>query len=242
MKTALIALLLVLAAQSAICQETVRDSLPPGQPVLSAVAPYIIPAVLISYGVVGVESDKLKLFNSEIDEEVNEHIDEKFTIDDVSQYVPFVSVYALSALGVRSRHNLKDRTLVLATAYGMMGATVLGLKQLITLQRPDGTTYNSFPSGHTATAFMGAEFAYQELKDVSVWYGVGAFAIATGTGVFRMYNKRHWLTDVAAGAGIGILCTKLSYLIYHKQGAPARYAAYPTFGEAGVGLAFHMRL
>jgi membrane-associated phospholipid phosphatase len=32
--------------------------------------------------------------------------------------------------------------------------------------------------------------------------------VATGTGFFRMYNDRHWLTDVAAGAGIGILCTK----------------------------------
>jgi membrane-associated phospholipid phosphatase len=40
--------------------------------------------------------------------------------------------------------------------------------------------------------------------------------VATGTGFFRMYNDRHWLTDVAAGAGIGILCTKTAYWLYPK--------------------------
>ena len=29
-----------------------------------------------------------------------------------------------------------------------------------------------------------------------------------------MYNNRHWLTDVAAGAGIGILSTKIAYWLY----------------------------
>jgi hypothetical protein len=48
----------------------------------------------------------------------------------------------------------------------------------------------------------------QEYKDVSIWYGISGYVVATGTGFFRMYNDRHWLTDVAAGAGIGILCTK----------------------------------
>jgi hypothetical protein len=31
--------------------------------------------------------------------------------------------------------------------------------------------------------------------------------------IFRMYNDRHWLTDVVAGAGIGILSTKIAYWI-----------------------------
>jgi membrane-associated phospholipid phosphatase len=41
--------------------------------------------------------------------------------------------------------------------------------------------------------------------------------VATGTGFFRMYNDRHWLTDVAAGAGIGILCTKTAWLYPKMQ-------------------------
>jgi membrane-associated phospholipid phosphatase len=48
-----------------------------------------------------------------------------------------------------------------------------------------------------------------------VWYGISGY-VATGTGFFRMYNDRHWLTDVAAGAGIGILC-KTAYWLYPKM-------------------------
>ena len=92
-----------------------------------------------------------------------------------------------------------------------MGGTVNILKKTGNVERPDGSSTNSFPSGHTATAFMGAEFLYQEYKDVSIWYGVGGYAIATTTGALRIYNNKHWLTDVAAGAGIGILCTKAAY-------------------------------
>lgn len=171
----------------------------------------LIPTVLIGYGIVGLESHTLKLVNAEISEEVQEHIDDKFTLDDISQYTPFVSVYALNALGVKGKHNFKDRTIILGTAYLIMGATVNIIKNTGNVERPDGTSKNSFPSGHTATAFMGAEFLMQEYKDVSVWYGVTGYVIASGTGFFRMYNNRHWLTDVAAGAGIGILSTKIAY-------------------------------
>ena len=72
----------------------------------------------------------------------------------------------------------------------------------------------SFPSGHTATAFMGAEFLRKEYWDVSPWIGVAGYAVAAGTGFFRMYNNRHWLTDVLTGAGIGILSTQAAYWLY----------------------------
>src|SRR5690606_29011205 len=88
------------------------------------------------------------------------------------------------------------------------------LKAMTDVQRPDITAYNSFPSGHTATAFAGAEFLLQEYKDKSIWYGISGYVVATGTGLMRIYNNRHWLTDVAAGAGIGILSTKIAYWVY----------------------------
>jgi hypothetical protein len=52
--------------------------------------------VLIGYGVIGIGSDQLIDFNKGIREEVKEHIDEKLTIDDFSQYTPMLSVYALN--------------------------------------------------------------------------------------------------------------------------------------------------
>jgi len=174
----------------------------------------IIPAVFITYGIVGLESDFLKAINAEVKEEVNENIDHKLTIDDFSQYVPAASLYGLSALGIKGKNNLRDKTIILATSYLIMGLTVESLKKITHVERPDGSSFNSFPSGHTATAFMGAELMYQEYKEVSPWYGIAGYTIAAGTGAFRMYNNRHWLTDVVAGAGIGILSAKAAYWLY----------------------------
>ena len=173
----------------------------------------IVPAVLIGYGVVGIESHQVQLFNKQIRAEVTEDIDEKITIDDFSQYAPAASVYALDLLGVKGKNSFQDRSVILATSYLILSSTVLGLKSGTKIERPDGSSKNSFPSGHTATAFAGAEFLRQEYGDQSVWYGIAGYAVATGTGLFRMYNNRHWLTDVAAGAGIGILSTKIAYWV-----------------------------
>lgn len=171
----------------------------------------IIPSVLIGYGLIGIESDQLKGWNNNIRDEVTEDIDEKTSIDDFSQWAPAVSIFALDAFGVKAKNNLRDRTVIFVTSYTIMATTVLGLKSISKIERPDGSSNNSFPSGHTATAFAGAEFLWQEYKDKSIWYGIAGYAVATGTGLFRIYNNRHWLTDVAAGAGIGILSTKIAY-------------------------------
>ena len=177
----------------------------------------IIPAVLCTYGVVAIESDYLKLINTNLRDELKESIDEKITIDDFSQYAPLASVYILNNVGIEGKHNLKDRSIIYASAYLMMSGSVVGLKSLTKVERPDGSSNNSFPSGHTATAFSGAEFLWQEYKDVNIWYGVAGYAVATGTGFFRIYNGRHWLSDVAMGAGIGILSTKIAYWMFPYQ-------------------------
>lgn len=174
----------------------------------------IIPTALIGYGVIGIESDLINNFDEDINEELEETIDDQFTIDDFSTFVPAASVYALNLFGVKGKNNFKDRTIILSTATLIMGTSVLTLKSTTNVTRPDGNSDDSFPSGHTAVAFMGAEFLWQEYKEVSVWYGISGYAVALGTGFFRMYNNRHWLTDVAAGAGIGILSTKIAYWMY----------------------------
>jgi hypothetical protein len=171
----------------------------------------IIPAAFLTYGIVALESDYLKDLNTELRNELKENIDEKASIDDYSQYAPALAVYGLNIFGIKGKNSLADRSIILGTAYLFMSTSVLSLKKITRIERPDGSSRTSFPSGHTATAFMAAEFLWQEYKDVSPWYGVAGFVVATGTGFYRIYNARHWISDVIMGAGIGILSTKAAY-------------------------------
>jgi membrane-associated phospholipid phosphatase len=204
----------------------------------------IAPTVCLGVGILSIGSDWLKNQNLDINEELREGIDSKFSIDDYSQYVPALSVYGLNLCGIKGVHDFKDRTMILAMSWLTMSVVAGTMKHTIREMRPDGTTHNSFPSGHTATAFMGAEFLYQEYKNVSPWIGVAGYAVAAGTGFFRMYNNRHWLNDILAGAGIGILSTKLSYWLYpkifknadcRKKKSSLQFVAMPYYDGNGAG-------
>ena len=210
----------------------------------------IAPTVCLGVGILSIGSDWLKNQNLDINEELREGIDSKFSIDDYSQYMPALSVYGLNLCGIKGVHDFKDRTMILAMSWLTMSVVAGTMKHTIREMRPDGTTHNSFPSGHTATAFMGAEFLYQEYKNVSPWIGVAGYAVAAGTGFFRMYNNRHWLNDILAGAGIGILSTKFSYWIYPKifknadcmkKKRSTQFVAMPYYDGSGAGCAALVR-
>lgn len=174
----------------------------------------IVPGTLFTVGLIGCESEWFQARNKEIRDELQENIDRKFTIDDFSQYAPMIATYGLNLCGVKGKHGYGDLTIIIGTAYALMGITVNTLKSTTRVMRPDNTSRNSFPSGHTATAFMGAELLRREYWEVSPWIGVAGYAVAAGTGFFRMYNNRHWLTDVIAGAGVGILSVEAAYWLY----------------------------
>lgn len=174
----------------------------------------IVPATLIGVGVIGLESDWLKGHDNEVKEELQERPHPQVTIDDFTQFAPLAALYGLKLCGVKGRHDYVDMTIIAGTAYLLTGVTVFGLKTITAVERPDGSSRNSFPSGHTATAFAGAELLRREYWDVSPWIGVAGYVVAAGTGFFRMYNNRHWLTDVIAGAGVGILSAQAAYWLY----------------------------
>ena len=132
-------------------------------------------------------------------------------VDDYLQYVPLASVYGLSLLGADAKHNYVDRTLEVGVAGVALVGIVGGAKYLIRRERPDGSDFNSFPSGHSAKAFMGAELVRIEYGEEHPWLAVGAYTIATATGALRVYNNHHWLPDVIAGAGVGILSARIGY-------------------------------
>ena len=175
----------------------------------------IIPGAFITYGFISLENDKLKALDLSIKNEIRgDHPLFHTKVDNYLQYAPAVAVYGLNAIGIKGQNNFRDRTMIYLMSNAIMGVTVQSLKAITKVQRPDGFGTNAFPSGHTATAFVSAEFLRQEYKDVSPWYGVAGYAAATTTAILRMYNNKHWFRDLLPGAGIGILSTRLSYWLY----------------------------
>lgn len=175
----------------------------------------VVPVVMIGYGVAALRWHPLSDLNHSTNKEIQEdHAGFHTIVDSYLQYTPAAAVYVLNAAGVHGRHNLRDRTIILGISAVLTAGSVELVKRTTHEMRPDGSDDLSFPSGHTATAFASAEFLRQEYKDVSPWYGIAGYAAATATGALRMYNNKHWFSDVVAGAGFGILSTKAAYWVY----------------------------
>ena len=156
-------------------------------------------------------------FDSQIRHIRNNAIPEfRHTYDDYLQYSPGVVVIGLKAAGYESRSSWGRMAVSDAFSAGIMAIAVNGLKYSVRRMRPDGTSRNSFPSGHTATAFMMATILHKEYGWRSPWFSIGGYTVAAATGVSRVMNNRHWTTDVIAGATIGILSVQLGYFIADK--------------------------
>ncbi len=177
-------------------------------------ARFIIPTSMITYGIVTRGNPLLLKVDHSINESITNVFPSKAPFDDFTQYVPLAALYGLDLCGVKAGHRVLDRTVIAATSYLIMAAAVNAMKLTIHVPRPDGTSSNSFPSGHTATAFTGAHLLFREYYKTSPWIGVAGYAVASLTGIMRMMNKRHWFSDVITGAGIGIASVELAYLLY----------------------------
>ncbi len=142
--------------------------------------------------------------------------------DDYTQYLPAAVMLGLKLAGVQGRSSWQRMLVSDAFSMAIMGSIVLTLKNATHVERPDGSNKHSFPSGHTAMAFMTATMLSKEYGDRSAWYSIGAYSMAATTGLTRMANNKHWLSDVLAGAGFGILSTELGYffadLIFKDKG------------------------
>jgi membrane-associated phospholipid phosphatase len=200
---------------------------------------FIVPAIFISYGLISLESDGLKELNFSTKDEIRE--DYPFfrsRLDNFSQFAPAVTVFGLQASGVKGKNNWKDEAVIYAMAMGISMAIVVPLKYITKVERPDRSNFLSFPSGHTANAFASAEFLRREYWGVSPWIGVAGYAVAAGTGAFRMYNNKHWFSDVVAGAGFGIASTTLSYIIYDRvlKKHHLTFNITPVYRDKNIGL------
>ncbi|MCB8964451.1 MAG: phosphatase PAP2 family protein [Bacteroidales bacterium] len=176
----------------------------------------VVPSALILYGAIGTYANPFKRWNANISSAIGGDSGSEAWIFDQLRFVPVVSVYLLDLVGVKAQHRFLDRSIVILTSYALTSAVVYAAKETTGVMRPDSSSRTSFPSGHAALAFAGAEFIRQEFKGKSVWYGVAGYAVATTVAGMRVVDNRHWLTDVVAAAGVGMLCTQTAYFLHER--------------------------
>jgi membrane-associated phospholipid phosphatase len=123
--------------------------------------------------------------------------------------------------------NLTGAGSEIARALAYTGIAVTSLKVAVGRTRPNGGNW-SFPSGHAAAAFATAPVLSRRFGPR---VGIPAYALAVATGLGRMEDRKHYLSDVLAGAAIGLA-------IGHAVAGPDEPAGGPSFlvGPAGAGV------
>lgn len=214
----------------------------------SYVKPFIIPAALITYGIVAQGDNFVNDFDRSIQRRINNNkLNPSELPEDILRFVPGIAVYGLNLSGLKGKNNLIDASGIYLLSNVIMAGSVKITKELTNYERPDQSDSHSFPSGHVATAFASAEFLKQEYNDVSPLYGYAGYTVASLTGILRLKNNKHWLGDVVAGAGFGIASTKLSYLLYPEikkilqSKKTVDYVVMPTYHPQFIGINFQGR-
>jgi len=164
-------------------------------------------------------------------------------VDNYLQFAPIAGVYVLNAMGVYGKNRFLDRTAILIKSELLTNGIVFSLKKATGVMRPDGSTHDSFPSGHTAQVFIAATFLQHEFGEDYPVVSVLGYVTASSVGVLRILNNRHWLSDVLAGAGLGILSSNIIYATHrHRWSKLSRVQVSPTYYQGCSGLYFKMNL
>lgn len=175
-----------------------------------------VPVGLMVSGIIANDRGKESLKN-EIVEERNEHLlGFENHLDDYAQLFPFAAVYGFELAGMKPRTDYKNRTAILIKGQILNLGLVYILKKSLKETRPDGSAF-SFPSGHTANAFAGATMLSMEYGEQYRWVPYVSYGVATGVGLMRMANNKHYISDVLFGAGLGILSMKVAYWTHQYQ-------------------------
>lgn len=104
------------------------------------------------------------------------------------------------------------------------------LKQSVNRTRPDASNNKSFPSGHTSNAFAWATVLSDHYGPI---VGVPVYALATLVGFSRIDSGSHYLSDVVAGAVIGVI---VGHTITRQNGVPLdgpQFTVMPIVGPSG---------
>jgi membrane-associated phospholipid phosphatase len=108
-------------------------------------------------------------------------------------------------------------------------ALTMGMKASFRRERPEGAGF-AFPSGHTTVSFASATVLQRHFG----WgAGIPAYALASYVALSRVQMKRHYLSDVAFGAALGIAAGRSVTI-----GRTHKVAIAPMLAPGGGGVQF----
>ena len=155
-------------------------------------------------------------------------------------------IYGLAA----KDHRARQIALGGVQAFIMTGITTYVIKHLTHRHRPyddnppnprlwegpfTGWEYDAFPSGHTSTAFALATLFASVYRD-KIWVGIISYTLATGVAWSRVYDNKHWPSDVLIGAALGYAIGKT---VYHVMQGNTKLSLGLN-AQGGVSLVYHL--
>ena len=178
---------------------------------------WIIPGTFLVYGALKPVVNGIQQLDNDIMTQVKKNYRSFHTnAEEYIMWAPSASVYLMDAFKVNTKYSFQEHLLLDAGSIIVTGAIGYVMRKVTRNIKEYNMQGTKFPSGHTANAFRGAEILHQELKDSHKLLSYCGYLPAVAVGVLRIYNKDHLLTEVLAGAGLGILSTKLTYWVFDK--------------------------
>jgi membrane-associated phospholipid phosphatase len=132
-------------------------------------------------------------------------------VDKALKWLPAVIFFL-----TKTKNSTANKIKIFLVAETVRNCLIRPVKKLTKRRRPDSIfKRNSFPSSHTATSFMGAEMIRSEINQFTP-VSTFSYTIATSTALLRVYKRKHWASDVVAGALIGVISAKLAHSVVKK--------------------------
>ena len=137
---------------------------------------------------------------------------------------------------VREREGLRDLGAGLTRTLTLTQIVVGPIKLAARRRRPDGSNRRSFPSGHTANAFAMARLVQREYGNR---LALPLYAVGGLTAAGRVAGARHYVSDVVAGATVGLIvgsCASISHRAPADAHSPAKTLTLVPQALRGGGL------
>jgi membrane-associated phospholipid phosphatase len=175
---------------------------------------------VVSEGALSLVDEPVKNLSQSIQNKPSTFIS-KYLLEDICGEHSYIIASGILTFGLISGKSKCISTALLALeSYGLANIVTRASKTLIGRKRPDDWQnegpyafrgpFNgrSFPSGHATSSFAVASVIANQYRD-SKWIPITAYSVAGLAGLSRIYDNKHWLTDVVAGAAIGTLVGNL---------------------------------